>query len=77
MLERLWVLSLSAFEGFLSDLRTARLLIGHFPLTQPKDRSSLVNTGQQTFEPSCLNALESGDSWHHLHVPPEHSSYHP
>lgn len=57
MLERLWVLTLSAFEGFLSDLRTAWFLMGRFPLTQPKDRSSLVNTGQQMFSTSCLNAF--------------------
>eukprot|EP00066_Takifugu_rubripes_P011152 XP_003979613.2 PREDICTED: regulator of G-protein signaling 9-binding protein-like [Takifugu rubripes] len=44
-LERLWVLFLSALESFLSDLQTAYSLIGRFPLTQPKDRRSLLNTG--------------------------------
>ncbi|CAF90167.1 unnamed protein product [Tetraodon nigroviridis] len=68
-LERLWVLSLSAFESFLSDLRTACVLTGHFPLTQSKHRSSLVNTGQQTFE-SFLIELKAGDSWHYLRFPP-------
>lgn len=48
-LERLWVLFLSALESFLSDLQTAYSLIGRFPLTQPKDRHSLLNTGQQMF----------------------------
>lgn len=48
-LERLWVLFLSAVESFLSDLRTAYSLIADFPLIQPKDRSSLLNTGQQMF----------------------------
>ncbi|XP_054641387.1 regulator of G-protein signaling 9-binding protein isoform X2 [Dunckerocampus dactyliophorus] len=44
-LERLWVHFLSALEHFLSDLRKASHLIGHFPLTQRNDRRSLVNTG--------------------------------
>lgn len=48
-LERLWVLFLSALESFLSDLQTAYSLIGRFPLIQPKDRCSLLNTGQQMF----------------------------
>ncbi|XP_038149108.1 regulator of G-protein signaling 9-binding protein [Cyprinodon tularosa] len=43
--ERLWVLFLSAVENFLSDLRKAKDLIGHFPLTQRSNRRSLVNTG--------------------------------
>ncbi|XP_070815103.1 regulator of G-protein signaling 9-binding protein [Chaetodon trifascialis] len=43
--ERLWVLFLSALENFLSDLRKACDLLGHFPLTQRYDRRSLVNTG--------------------------------
>lgn len=50
--ERLWVLSLSAFEGFLSDLRTASVLTGRFPLTQAQHRRSLVNTGQQQLQPA-------------------------
>lgn len=45
-LERLWVLFLTALESLLSDLRTASALIGQFPLTLPRDRRSLVNTGQ-------------------------------
>ncbi|XP_061788315.1 regulator of G-protein signaling 9-binding protein [Nerophis lumbriciformis] len=44
-LERLWVHFLSALENFLSDLRKASFLIGHFPLTQRNDRRSLVKTG--------------------------------
>ncbi|XP_070708063.1 regulator of G-protein signaling 9-binding protein [Pempheris klunzingeri] len=43
--ERLWVLFLSALESFLSDLHKACSLIGQFPLTQRKDRRSLVNSG--------------------------------
>ncbi|KAM9409162.1 regulator of G-protein signaling 9-binding protein [Pholidichthys leucotaenia] len=45
VLERLWVLFLSALENFLSDLRKASDLIGQFPLTQRNDRRSLINTG--------------------------------
>ncbi|XP_030584730.1 regulator of G-protein signaling 9-binding protein isoform X2 [Archocentrus centrarchus] len=45
VLERLWVLFLSALENFLSDLRKAHNLIGQFPLAQPNHRCSLVNTG--------------------------------
>lgn len=46
VLERLWVLFLSALENFLFDLRKACHLIGRFPLNQHYDRRSLVNTGQ-------------------------------
>ncbi|CAK6981123.1 regulator of G-protein signaling 9-binding protein [Scomber scombrus] len=45
VLERLWVLFLSALENFLSDLRKARDVIGRFPLTQRHDRRLLINTG--------------------------------
>uniref|UniRef100_A0A3B4FY99 Regulator of G protein signaling 9 binding protein n=1 Tax=Pundamilia nyererei TaxID=303518 RepID=A0A3B4FY99_9CICH len=46
VLERLWVLFLSALEHFLYDLRKACDLIGQFPLTEHSNRRSLVNTGQ-------------------------------
>ncbi|XP_068172401.1 regulator of G-protein signaling 9-binding protein isoform X1 [Antennarius striatus] len=46
VLERLWVLFLSALENFLSDLQKACDLIGRFPLNHNYDRRSLVNTGQ-------------------------------
>lgn len=46
VLERLWVLFLSALENFLFDLRKAGYLIERFPLNQHYDRRSLVNTGQ-------------------------------
>ncbi|XP_068172402.1 regulator of G-protein signaling 9-binding protein isoform X2 [Antennarius striatus] len=45
VLERLWVLFLSALENFLSDLQKACDLIGRFPLNHNYDRRSLVNTG--------------------------------
>ncbi|XP_026022414.1 regulator of G-protein signaling 9-binding protein isoform X2 [Astatotilapia calliptera] len=45
VLERLWVLFLSALEHFLYDLRKACDLIGQFPLTEHSNRRSLVNTG--------------------------------
>lgn len=48
VLERLWVLFLSALEHFLYDLRKACDLIGQFPLTERSNRRSLVNTGQLT-----------------------------
>lgn len=57
VLERLWVLFLSALENFLSDLRKACYLIGRFPLNQHYDRRSLVNTGQLMSSTSCLEAL--------------------
>ncbi|XP_013763240.1 regulator of G-protein signaling 9-binding protein-like [Pundamilia nyererei] len=44
VLERLWVLFLSALEHFLYDLRKACDLIGQFPLTEHSNRRSLVNT---------------------------------
>lgn len=48
VLERLWVLFLSALEHFLYDMRKACDLIGQFPLTEHSNRRSLVNTGQLT-----------------------------
>ncbi|XP_068598212.1 regulator of G-protein signaling 9-binding protein [Brachionichthys hirsutus] len=50
VLERLWVLFLSALENFLSDLHKARHLIERFPLNQHYQRRSLVNTG-------CIDGL--------------------
>lgn len=43
--ERLWVLFLSGLEAFQRDLRKACTLQELFPLTQRRDRFSLVKTG--------------------------------
>ncbi|XP_023652344.1 regulator of G-protein signaling 9-binding protein [Paramormyrops kingsleyae] len=43
--ERLWVLFLSGLEIFQQDLQKVILLQELFPLKQPRDRRSLVNTG--------------------------------